>query len=217
MLFFSLFCSWMLSFSLLFVNVVITRASSPVPGQVGEGRGVVLWLESWRIWSLCPSICCWRCTSQGPVAWGSDEPGEMKSKPVHFLLLLKESYSTIETVLFVCLCVWVGFFLPNTSRSHIFTHFTERQNNWPHRGKPFLKMANSFWKWKNKPVQEEGKKYIYIINFSSAPLFLYFILLKRRALFCGVTLKSRTHTHKTKKHFPFVLTRGCAVIIYRFW
>lgn len=215
MLFFSLFYALMLFFGLLFVNVVITRAPFPVPGQAGENRGFVPWLESWWIWSLCPSVCCWRCTSQGPVAWGKDEPGEVKSKPVHFLLLLKESYSAIETVLFVCLCVWVGFFLPNTSRSHIFTHFTERQNNWPHWGKPFLKMANSFWKWKNEPILEGKKKKR--INFSNVPLFLYFILLKRTALFCGVTLKSRTHTHKTKKHFPFVLTRGCAVIIYRFW
>lgn len=208
MLFFSLFCSLMLSFSLLFVNVVITRASSPVPGQVSEGRGVVPWLESWRIWSLCPSICCWRRTSQGPVAWGSNEPGTIKSKPVHFLLLLKESYSTIETVLFVCLCVWVGFFC-QTPLEAIYLHISQKDKTTGHTG------VNHFWKWqivfeneRKSPYRKKGKKYIYIINFSSVPLFLYFILLKRRALFCGVTLKSRTHTHTKQKNISLLFLPG---------
>lgn len=167
-------------------------ASAPV-FAAGDAHHRVLWPEaamSLKRWN--PSQFTFYCYWKSPI------------------LLLKQS------CLFVCV-FGLGFFY-QTPLEAIYLHISQKGKTTGHT------WVNHFWKWqivfeneRTSPYRKKGKKYIYIINFSSAPLFLYFILLKRRALFCGVTLKSRTHTHKTKKHFPFVLTRGCAVIIYRFW
>lgn len=155
---------------------------------------------------LCLWVCCWRYKSQTPVAWGKNEPRDLKFRPVQVLLLLKEPYL---------------FLFCQILLEAIYLHISQEGKTSGHTG------VNHFWKWQtafeNKstsPYWRKEKK----INFSNVPvkgLYSRASSFWKAELFCGVTLKSRTHTHtdthKTKKHLPFVLIRGCAVIIYRFW
>lgn len=160
-------------------------------GQAGGGqRGLCLL-------SLCPSVCCWRCSSRGPVARDKDEPGELKFRPVQVLLLLKQSYL---------------FFFCQIPLKAEYLHISRKGKTTGHTG------VNRFWKWQtafeNKRMSPYRKKKIikkksYFKCSCKRPLFSYFIFLKRRAQFCGVTLKSRTHTHtQNKKTFPFCSYQG---------
>lgn len=117
--------------------------------------------ESWRSWSLCSRVCCWRCTSQGG---GKHEPRELEFRPVRVFLLLQLSYL---------------FFFCQIPLEAAYLHILRKgKNNRPHLGKPFLKTANSFWNEKMSPYWGVGwgwergrkKRERGRINFSNVPV-----------------------------------------------